>query len=1260
MHLHHLRRAATVAGLLLAGIVSATPTGKITGVGTRDASGVLQMSNSSVDLGDNRALLITGYMADYVGKDAGTNGRVILLAGSGAQYSIPFVNRLWGAKAALEAAGINKLDTALAAALNNAGFLAAADSYTLPAGTYTVKSIVATFGSGISTVPVTDSFTVTVPAVRTGVALTLTDAMGTPVTMVPKLNTTSGDLRLTGYPAQPSGAYTLSVPVYDKWGQSAGPALQFTLNYLRPVAPVNVFNPQAEGFSGFVQVFSLTNPLTGSALTGTLDGVAAIQNANGSPTTTSALINGTTIAAGASTPISLAPKVTGAGSSASVSYSMRAAVAGGSGKVRMFINAPDAPDLDITVANWNPDTSIAVTSPKSTFAVGVENATINVGRAQGSRCGPIFSATTTQTFGADSVLCAVRWTTPVSGLSLAGNLADLTGTLTDTGAVTGVYETGVLWTDPTTMQAQFFRSGSHTISVNGAPPVPPTIKFVPDQALNKPGMTNNLTYAGTAVAGAVTVSAPYSGLTVTITPDSGAPVTSSSASSAFFRPLTIADSFIGSQRSYLVEAAYSKAPTVKYSANLLFDVIPRSQFLLLLAPQGAVSTANVTINGKFGLPQVGGGFTFDSSTQGSWSIQLKTMDAKGVQPPVSTPVTTIGSDGAVSFDVGLLAAGRATFKAVATQLDAPTSSPLAVTSGAVAAFVHGGDAIAVDGIVKPASGASPFSASVGVWPRNAAQVADIGQIAFQVSDDGTNFSPLLDANGAPVAGLALLFIPQKLTGNSQKYYKATVKNRWSDAIFESGVVSLQSFIQPAVHITGPKATFVGNPVTLTAVPDGGATNLSYTWTVKLGTFDANPTTYTGGTLTLTPSRPMPDLLITLSAKDASAPNNPLATKLAYWGVNVLPPLLARPVVTGPTVVEAGQTYTWTAIQASPFGANSGTDLVIESHWVLPDGSASTDNPVTYTIQPGDQQKIRFQSGVTGFPTTNVFTDLAFTEWTYQWPSLRMLTTVQSPYVPAQVLFNAGLTFPAQITLLHGEPLTYTWSFPVGVTVVSQVNGLATVQFPTAGSFQVSATISDTRGNSTTVTSDTIQVLPPKPLTFNLSLTSSDRWNRPPGPVLARTAPTSLPTGDAVAGVTFFVNGSQVGSEVPSGANLSLPDPGTYSVRAVMRSIKGVTAEATQPITMTTGDNPVCVLRKNGNGTTVLWFQSLCTVQRGVVVRYSYFVNDEPSQVTANTISFPLASIPGTNTVKVIATTDKGQQGAAIFDVSSGSSSPTTP
>ena len=782
----------------------------------------------------------------------------------------------------------------------------------------------------------------------------------------------------------------------------------------------------------------------------------------------------------------------------------------------------------------------------------------------------------------------------------------------------------------------------------------PTITFVPMRELTPPANApSQLTRSTGIVAGTIRVTAPVPGFTVRITPSVGPPVEVAVGATSYARLIETPAAAVGSTVTYTVEAYPTLDPEKIANKPLVFAVAPPEQTLTVKPPTTILTTEPLEFAVRIGAADA----PYSATTNGIWSVTLHSVSPTGALIPLVTQATTTGK---VILSVAAADAGRGTFTAVATLTNGPVGfDPKVIRSLNVSLLVRDGATIPATLATKPVSGAgrSPLYGMLAVTLQEPKQFLDVGTVTYYVSSDGTHFAPLLDADGVAVAAILQLSNPIQLDGNIKRYYKATVANKWSGNLAETNVVSLESFHIPLVTISVPKVTVANHPVTMTAVSDS-AVPLTYLWTV---TFGRNaPVTASGASFTYTPASAGP-IKITLATRETAALDVPAAWKSAVALTTSLLPTLGAPLVMGTIVAETGQTYTWTAMQRSPFPFNSGTDLVVKSQWVLPDGTNSTANPVTYTMKAGDQPVIRYESVIEGIAESAVHTDHVLRSWTYAWPAWKMLTQVVSPYAPARVSLAAVLVTPMQMVGLHGEALTYAWTFPQGATVVSQKDGLATVEFPAAGTYHVSAVVSDTRGNSSTVTSQDVTIQPPKGLAFDLALAVGDRWNRPPGPVMARITTTSVPSGDTVGGVTFFVDNQQVGGEVFSGAaTINLPQPGTYTVKAVLRSAKGVTSEATQQVTLTLGDPPACVLKRVGNGTTTLAFSSNCTVQKGLVVRYQWIVNEDtahPSQVTANNLSFPVSLIAGVQTVRVVATTDRGDVGGARFSISTGVSTP---
>lgn len=642
------------------------------------------------------------------------------------------------------------------------------------------------------------------------------------------------------------------------------------------------------------------------------------------------------------------------------------------------------------------------------------------------------------------------------------------------------------------------------------------------------------------------------------------------------------------------------------------------------------------------------GLRFNPEELGQWSLQLYRVESKRIAA-VGQPVTQLNGLGQFEFNLPAQPASTQRFRIVATQTsNVSGQSPSPPRSVVVAAVVHNATPLPVTLSATPESGGM---AQLRLNVADRMRLADLGSVQMLRSDDdGATFAAVGSNASGPV-------VTTKLPGEGNYQFKAVVTNKWSGAATETNVATVQNFTPPVVSIVGNSMTLVGLPVTLKA--DLGAlhaADLEFEWKVfsdrlQFGaggkdTFDVVP--LAAGLLT-----------VTLDVRARGAPTNRFTTRHLQSLVQVIPASPPKATIGGPTVIQIGKAYQWRAFQPNPLAADR-TWLSLSGRWELPDGTTSTDNPVVYTPKETDSTTTLRWVARYYNPSIEAQTvsELTYRPWAYTWPAWRLATAVISPYAPARVRFDVTTELPSLAGVnAYDESVRTTFALPPGASLVSQSGSSAVVEFPQAGTYQVTAVVTDTHSNRTVLLSPMLTVLGPKPFSFTFAVTPNDRWNRV-GPISLRTMATSVANDDAVAGTTFFVNGAQVGPEVPGNvATVVLSEPGSYDFRAVMRSVRGQTTEASQSLTLALGDAPKCVLTRHGDGVKTLWFSSSCTLQQGSIARYRWRVNGGALlSVTATSLSFPPAQIAaGVRAVELIAITDRGQVGGATFDVGAGTS-----
>ena len=354
-------------------------------------------------------------------------------------------------------------------------------------------------------------------------------------------------------------------------------------------------------------------------------------------------------------------------------------------------------------------------------------------------------------------------------------------------------------------------------------------------------------------------------------------------------------------------------------------------------------------------------------------------------------------------------------------------------------------------------------------------------------------------------------------------------------------------------------------------------------------------------------------------------------------------------MSGTAYVQTGQTYTFKATPIPIFPPGVSSSLVEQGEWILPDGSTAPGTTLNYTIQPGDTS-VAYHVWINGISTADAKTTYGFRAWTYVWPQWAMSTRVIDNIVPATVQFVLAPAAGSSIQSMGGQQPTYAWAIPSSFSVISNNNQAVTLQANQPGTFQVVGTVSDSNGNVTNVTSDTIVIAPSPGLVPALTLISGDRWNRAPNMVYARLNLVSVPKNDSFATATFSVDNTEVSTGKASVAYLNIPTAGTHEVEALVTSTNGAMGTTAQTIDLIMGDSPVCTLSAVGDMINVLSLLSHCTVQDGYISSYQWTSNGQPLAASGSNITFAKTDLTaGVSTVTVTAVTDKGQSGTATWN-----------
>jgi len=1210
------------------------------------------------------AIRITGTFIDTDLNDPGNNGSVsVRNQDSQTVYYIPIVRRGWSPAAMFYMPVGETVSVINQEKYLNAGFIAIADAFTLPPGTYTIETLKIIMKNGTpNTVYLTDSstgqpnggmFSLANTRAIPGVTLVNTET-SQPITGVQFIQKPGKDgFYLDGYPALPETKYTLTVKPYNKYGKPAPSDGTLQINYQRPILHLPTSVPIVQNLPGIKQGVSIMNPLTQQAIAGKIDGVLSFSSPDSSAS--SFTLNVTNVTPGAPSPIHF-DEPTGPRSQ----YWMTAGIPAGKGAAKLYLNTPDAPTIQFDMTTWNPDDVIGLKSDKAGYTMLLDTVNVVGGlSARTNNCNKVDQYPTDDLIPSNYQApgCAIRFTGLPAGLSIA--IDPSTGTPTGEARATGIfqsdlvqtvnYKNGVLITDPELSSSAFYPTAADKtlgIMAFNFDKSDPDITYSPLGALAAipAGPSGeHYVYAGNQYAGALSVVMKYPDMTATLTPNTigleQPMVVSSGSSPSAVVPVLSNIPGIFQTHTYTVEAHYNKYPAQKYTSTLTLTTIPTPPSLLLdKISSVSVSTNDATISGTLGVYNpIAKVFEYTYAKSGHWRVQLYQGVGKKAPVPLGSPADVV-EGGRFSVNIGKSTPGVYTLSAKAIITDAvAVNQPL--LSKKVIFVVTNGDPIDATLVTKTTEGYAPLKTGAGLKFTDMSRLRDIDNITWQESADGstgwTKFGEGRQAYGIGV----------HLDGTDTKFVRAVITTKNSGLTFNTVPLQYHSYDVPGIGITGPSFVFVNRPFTLTVLKKS-VQNAVYNWVVSAKSL-TTPLTFVGDSISLNLAS-VDNYKVVVTASPVGAPVGnawvqPL-TKAGY--VAVRNPVLGLPAIIGANVVETGKTYTYTArLPALPGGASE----TVTGHWVLPDGSTVDGDTLNYTPAPGQPTNtLVYESWITGIPAVKTTAKFTPRTWTYTFPSeWQMATVVTDPVAPATVSFKATPTTPLYT---NGEKVNYTWSFPAGVTVLYKKNGDAVVEIENEGSFQATLNVVDDRGNQVVMNSNTIQVAPMSPVTVAIGAGGQDKWMRAPTTAFVSVKLLSLPKKDAMQNYTYSVNGVDVATSKLTYAAIPISAPGTYELAVKGTTVKGRTGVASTSLSFIQGDPPVCTIQASGDGVLSLGLKAACTLTQGYITKYVWTVNGEVSSVKYNNIGFPgtWLTTNGNPSVTVEVFNDKGQSTTASY------------
>lgn len=1099
--------------------------------------------------------------------------------------------------------------------LLKSGFIAQAFTASLPPGYYTIQQtrlqmqkaglITLTF----DTADQRARFTVD----EENSPFKLIDATGS-ITPLKMTRQAGAGITVTGYPALRDANMVLSASFPSINGEMTRTV---DFKYRRPTLEVPVSLPLVENFPGMTSRLTPVNPLTNRALD---VAVLPLEVETGGSELTKiegvAAINGKTLdLPRLSAQVGVYPALV-------VDDGVTAAVSA----IKLWVNLPDAPNILLKTERWDPVSKVNVASSTQDAAIKVEEFDIQAKLTNGTKetCNSLSTVKDgvmlSQTA---SIICAIKFAELPEGMKYNPYASNaLRGSIPTIGVNDFEHTIGVLYTNPITKRTNFHaaKTPATKLSVNGRAPVAIAHEFRPDKALSDYYTKNQTLYPNSKFAfvdlaqpravGVMNVKAAHREvMSRVIYKDDEFKDTYSSIPESNVAMLMQATE-PWAKIPVTVESWYSKAPEYKTSTNLQFVGVPMPPVINIDRGLASHDRAETIVSGVLGIAR-GQTLNFDKAAMGKWQVTL--IDGKTGEA-IAEP-QLVKDDGTYSISLGILSAGTRLVIAKAQPLDDKSLvTNTSVQSKIYSLVTAAGEQIEATLSARVLSGKAPFVQTLNANVKTTKLLANVKHVQWEYKKPDGVWVRVMRSESIAHTGINYTAILQEAESVD---YRAILENKYSGSIFVTEPITLTAFDVPTYKVEAPSVVQKDRPVTLKAIADEGF-DAVYSWRIIT---DGGYTDVQGektSEFTFTPTA-IKNYAIEVFGRSSTAPNNPAADVKKTVAIKAVNPLASRASIKGPTYVESGKTYTYTAKINDVVPDSSVKSYEIKGYWLLPDGTRVDGTELQFTPKP-DDKTLGYYTYVDGIPGDTTLATYPIKVWNYNWPSnWRLRLVAQHTDVPAFVKFYVETPGFDQKSL-NGEPLTYTWSLPDGVQR-SQGNDIAgTYQISAAGTYQIGLQIADTRGNVTNVITDEFSILPPATVKTAIAITTKyGEAYFAPGTYYVSLKIAEMPRGDSFLRNEMRINGAKVGEFTGSGHYVSFSTAGHYDVSVRTLTKLGNYGEQSLQIEALEAPAPNCEMKVSST-TSGLLYQPSCTVAAGYIKQYlwTYKLDGTEQKTTAKT------------------------------------------
>lgn len=534
----------------------------------------------------------------------------------------------------------------------------------------------------------------------------------------------------------------------------------------------------------------------------------------------------------------------------------------------------------------------------------------------------------------------------------------------------------------------------------------------------------------------------------------------------------------------------------------------------------------------------------------------------------------------------------------------------------------------------------PFFGQLSIDYAKDARRTDVKTVSWEVSDDGKTFA----ANSC--CGTTLDFgLPEP----GSRFYRAVIENVHSGETSTTEPVELQAFVSGKLDIAGPRYTYRGYPASYKVM--GLPSEYEVLWRVT------SPNTniareVRSSTLTIDADE-TGRYFVEVVADTVGDKSDSKTALRTFFTLETSWPRLPESVISGPTRVEFGKTETYTVSHPPIFDGPGNDRIVRVGEWQLPDGTKVQDDEWTeFTLKSMPEgftaQDILYHTWLKGDRTTITTAVHRIEPISYVWPNWKLKATSNSVEPPAVSRLSVAPDKWQDWMGLGDSEVTTHWDLPDYIRVLEQTPTEVIIYAADDRAFDVTARITDPRGNVTVLEQANVRPVRHVPFEISLKAEASRSLLTAPIDMLLTVDPIILPKDRSISRVAIYVDSEYRGTSDGAPIEVEIRRHGEHRVRAIASIDGEFSADETITINLAKNHRATCSVSAIGNFRLNGLAKAECDDPDGHMVEYRWYADGQILTDSGTRVVIPKVQRHRVREISLIAVDNAGVETSARY------------